>query len=84
MIAWYLYAVNGIAFAMYGIDKWKAIHGRWRIPEAELLTIAMIGGAAGAMLAMLLFRHKTQKPRFRYGIPFLLLAEILIGFYLRV
>ena len=55
-----LIAVNLLAFALYGIDKWKARHNRWRIPESTLLLFAACGGSVGALLGMYLFRHKTR------------------------
>ena len=48
----YLVFVNIAAFGMYGIDKQKAIRKQWRIPEAQLLAVAAIGGSAGALLAL--------------------------------
>lgn len=49
-----------IAFALYGADKVRAKHGAWRVPEKMLLGLGFLGGAPGALLAMQLFRHKTQ------------------------
>lgn len=78
LIVYYLIVMNLIAFLMYGLDKWKAIHHRWRIPEAELLCIALVGGALGAYGAMLLFRHKTRHLYFAVGVPVMLLAWALL------
>ena len=49
-----------ITFFMYGIDKFKAQRGKWRISEKALLVSSFIGGAVGGFLAMQLFRHKTK------------------------
>lgn len=49
-----------ITFFMYGIDKFKAQRGKWRISEKALLISSFIGGAVGGFLAMQLFRHKTK------------------------
>ena len=49
-----------ITFFMYGIDKFKAQRGKWRISEKALLISSFIGGAVGGLLAMQLFRHKTK------------------------
>ena len=57
----YLVFVNIAAFGMYGIDKQKAIRKQWRIPEAQLLAVAAIGGSAGALLGMQYFHHKIRK-----------------------
>ncbi len=77
LIVYYLIIVNLTAFLMYGLDKWKAIHKRWRIPEAELLCIALVGGAFGAYGAMLAFRHKTRHPQFSVGVPIMMLLWAL-------
>ena len=64
-----LIAINVIAFAVYGLDKKRAIHDEWRIPEATLLTLAAAFGSVGALFGMYTFRHKTRKPKFAYGVP---------------
>ena len=60
MFYYYLIAVNILAFALMGIDKYKAQHHLWRIPEKTLFLSAIIGGSAGAIFGMNLFRHKTK------------------------
>ena len=52
MLVVYLVLVNIAAFGMYGMDKRKAIRKQWRIPEAQLLAVAVIGGSAAALLGM--------------------------------
>ena len=49
-----------ITFFMYGVDKFKAQRGKWRISEKALLVSSFIGGSVGGFLAMQLFRHKTK------------------------
>ena len=79
-LLYYLIAVNVVTFLVYGIDKWKAKHGSWRISEAALLLLAIIGGSIGALLGMKVWHHKTQHKKFKYGLPLILLAQIaLIG-----
>ncbi|MCD7733055.1 MAG: DUF1294 domain-containing protein [Oscillospiraceae bacterium] len=56
----YLLLMSLVVFVMYGIDKRRAKRGEWRISEKALLTLGVIGGAAGALLGMHLFRHKTK------------------------
>jgi uncharacterized membrane protein YsdA (DUF1294 family) len=72
----YLAVVNVLAFFLFGIDKYKAKHDRWRIKEATLIGIAVIGGSAGAWLGMRVWHHKTQHNQFKYGIPFIMLMQI--------
>lgn len=76
MLLKYLLVINVLTFAVYGVDKWKARHGRWRVPEATLLGLAALGGSVGAWLAMQLFRHKTQKKKFRYGVPAIFVLQL--------
>ena len=62
----------------FGIDKSKARRGKWRIPEKTLLITAAIGGSVGAWIGMQVFRHKTQHAQFKYGIPTIIIAQVLI------
>ena len=77
MLIYYLLAVNVLTFIVYGVDKWKARRGHWRVPEASLLGLAALGGSVGAWLAMQLLRHKTQKKKFRYGVPALFVLQVV-------
>ncbi|MFI3209137.1 MAG: DUF1294 domain-containing protein [Eubacteriales bacterium] len=74
----YLVIVNVIAFAMYGIDKRKAIKHQYRIPEKQLILIAVLGGSVGAYVGMKTFRHKTKHVKFTLGVPAILIAQVLI------
>ncbi len=78
----YLVAINVVTFFVYGIDKWKARHKRWRVSEAALLMLAVLGGSVGAWLGMYVWRHKTQHKKFKYGVPLILLAQIVILYYI--
>ena len=77
MIMIYLIIINVLAFVMYGIDKRKAVKGRWRISEAALLAVAALGGSLGSLLAMELFRHKTKHKKFTIGVRLLLVLHII-------
>ena len=76
-----LLGVNLLAFALYGIDKGKAKRGAWRIRESTLLLAALLGGSAGALLGMELFRHKTKHWKFKILVPLFLTLHIGIGVY---
>lgn len=69
LIAIYLLVVNLIAFALYGIDKRRAIKHQFRIPERTLLWMARIGGGVGSWLGIKIFHHKTKHARFRIAVP---------------
>lgn len=72
----YLAAMNGITFFMYGVDKWKAKRSKWRVSEAALVWMAVLGGSVGAWLGMKAWHHKTQHKKFKYGLPLILLMQI--------
>ena len=77
-IAGYFAALNILGLALMGIDKWKARKGAFRIPEATLFIIAIIGGSIGSILGMYLFRHKTRHWYFLYGMPVILALQIIL------
>ena len=77
-LLYYLIVINILTFAVYGIDKRKAKQGSWRISEATLLMLAVIGGTIGALLGMQVWRHKTMHLKFKYGLPLILLAQIAL------
>lgn len=72
-----LVVINLLTFLVYGIDKWRAIHGRWRISEATLLLLAILGGSIGALLGMQIWHHKTHHKKFKYGVPLILIIQII-------
>lgn len=74
----YLAVVNIVGFVMMGVDKKRAIRGAWRISEASLFLTALIGGSLGCILGMRKFRHKTRHWYFKYGMPAILILQILI------
>ena len=73
--------LSALAFLLYGWDKAMAKLHRRRVPEAALLSCALLGGSAGALLGMALFHHKIRKPPFRYGVPLTLAAHAALLFY---
>ena len=78
-LLWYLAAVNLVIFTVYGVDKAKARRGAWRVPEKTLFLLPLLGGSVGALLGMLVFRHKTKHWYFVWGIPLILLAQIALA-----
>ena len=82
IILGYLLAVNITSFLSYGIDKYKAKKGQWRISEATLLTMAAIGGSIGAWVGMRIWHHKTMHKKFKYGIPVIIIMQIALVTYL--
>ena len=82
MLCLYLSAVNIVTFAVYGIDKYKAKKGAWRIPEKVLFLLPVIGGSVGALSGMYIFRHKTKHWYFKLGIPAILLCQAALVIWL--
>lgn len=78
----YLAVINLTTFGVYGIDKLKAKKQWWRIPEATLLGLAVVGGSIGAMVGMRMWHHKTLHKKFKYGIPAIILIQIAAAAYL--
>ena len=83
-LAYYLHAINADAYIVYGIDKYKAKAAKWRIPEATLLLLAVVGGSVGAWMGMKVWHHKTMHKKFKYGIPAILLIQIALMAYLHM
>jgi uncharacterized membrane protein YsdA (DUF1294 family) len=68
---------------MYGVDKWKAKKSKWRISEATLIMMAVLGGSLGAWSGMKVWHHKTLHKKFRYGVPAIIIVQLaLIGYIL--
>ena len=74
----YLLSIIAVTFIVYGIDKYKAKKAKWRISEATLLLLAVLGGSVGAWVGMKVWHHKTMHKKFKYGIPAILLIQIAL------
>ncbi|MBE6923020.1 MAG: DUF1294 domain-containing protein [Ruminococcaceae bacterium] len=77
----YLLIINALGFLLMLIDKWKARHHRWRIPEATLMGVAALGGSVGSLVGMYTVRHKTKHIKFTVGIPVILVVQIFAAVY---
>lgn len=71
-----------LTFFAYGVDKHKAIKHKRRIPEKTLITLGLCLGSVGAILGMVLFRHKTNKLKFKLFNSVFLILHLLLGFYI--
>ena len=65
-----------VTFVTYARDKHKARKNKWRTPEGTLIMLAFIGGAIGALISMLICRHKIRKPKFFLTVPLLALIQL--------
>lgn len=78
----YLLFINIAGILSMAIDKNKAVHQKYRIPEKQLFAIAILGGSIGSYAGMLLFRHKTRHKSFTIGIPAIILCQALLLYYI--
>ena len=82
IITVYLIVINLIGFVVMGVDKKRAERKAWCISEASLFAVALLGGALGCTLGMKHFRHKTKHWYFKYGMPAILAAQVLVAILL--
>ncbi|WP_339147204.1 MULTISPECIES: DUF1294 domain-containing protein [unclassified Sutcliffiella] len=81
----YFIFINIVGFIIMKVDKQRAIDHRWRVPELHLWGIALLGGALGTWMGMRTYRHKTKRPLFRFGLPFVTFLYVgLLGYFLLV
>ncbi|HEX7741043.1 MAG TPA: DUF1294 domain-containing protein [Sphingobium sp.] len=73
----FLAAINIWTIVRFWQDKARAIAGARRIPEADLLRLAIMGGSPGAFIARQIFRHKTRKEPF--STQLMLIAVVQVG-----
>lgn len=80
VLIFYILVINAAAFLAMGIDKKRSTkRHKWRISEAAFFVLALFGGAVGCICGMYLFHHKTMKPAFQYGMPAILIVQILVS-----
>lgn len=84
--SFYLLMLNIAAFILMSIDKNRAKKNEWRIKELTFMILALLGGAVGTLLGMVIFHHKQNKKKFYLGIPLFYIinkaASIIIYHYL--
>lgn len=77
----YLIVMNAAAFLVMLADKNRAKKKLWRVPEAVLFILALLGGSLGIWAGMYLGRHKTRHIKFVIVIPLILVLQIVIGMF---
>ena len=82
VIVIYLLVINVVVFIVYGIDKYKAKHDKWRIPEAALLLLAAIGGSIGVWCGLKVWHHKTMHKKFKYGVPVIFILQVVLAIWI--
>ena len=78
----YLLIINALGFILMLVDKYKAKKNLWRIPEATLFSVALVGGSPGILCGMYTVRHKTKHPSFTMGIPVILAIQLVLAIVL--
>lgn len=73
----YIILINLVSLLLMKTDKNRARQRKWRIPEASLWFVSIIGGSLGTWIGMFLFRHKTKHLSFRIGLPLLIIIQVL-------
>ncbi|SEW10150.1 Uncharacterized membrane protein YsdA, DUF1294 family [Chryseobacterium wanjuense] len=81
MMFYLLLITNLITFATFAIDKWKAVKHKRRISELFLLTLTFLGGTVGAVLAMLIFKHKISKKSFLLKFVLIVSIQLIIIYF---
>lgn len=82
LLYWCL-ALSLLDFALMGADKGRAKKGKWRVPEKWFFLLALLGGSPGAILGMYTFHHKTRHWYFQWGLPLILLLQLLALWHFR-
>ena len=78
MLLPYLLLMNAIGLLLMHSDKQRAKKKSWRISEATLIGLTLLGGSVGILFGMQFFRHKTRKPMFYAGVPFVMMIQFLL------
>lgn len=74
----YLVLINIIGFILTGLDKYWAVHHKWRLAEKKLLLLAVFGAGLGIFIGCLVFNHKIRNRTFMLGIPAILVTEVVL------
>ena len=75
----YLILISLLGFILMGLDKYKAKREKWRIQEFTLMLIGFLGGSAGVLIGMIVFKHKINKKKFYLGIPLIYIFNIIVN-----
>ena len=76
--------VNAVTLLYFWLDKIRAQAGEWRVPESNLLFLALIGGSPAAFFGRRVLRHKTRKEPFSTQLQLIAAIQVgaLVGFAL--
>ncbi|MGI6485408.1 MAG: DUF1294 domain-containing protein [Tepidanaerobacteraceae bacterium] len=74
--------LNLVGFLLIGLDKYKSKRNKWRIKEITFFIFAALGGSVGVLAGMYFFRHKTKHPSFVFGLPLIIVLQLILIIYL--
>lgn len=77
-MVYYFIIINIISFIIFGIDKKRSINKKYRISEAFLFLLSLIGGCFGSLFGMFYYHHKNRRLKFLIGIPIIALIWVLL------
>jgi len=75
---YFLVVSNILTFIVFGVDKWYAKKYKRRVSELFLLSLTFLGGTFGALLSMMIFRHKTSKKSFILKLLIVIFVQLII------
>ncbi|MGL6173383.1 MAG: DUF1294 domain-containing protein [Cellulosilyticaceae bacterium] len=78
----YLVLINLIGLYIMKCDKKRAVKKKYRIPEKRLFLVAILGGSLGTTIGMNKYRHKTKHWYFKWGMPIILILQVLLALYI--
>ncbi len=81
MLSGYLFILNLAGLLAMGVDKYRAKRHAWRIPEANLFLVSLLGGSIGTWAGMYLFRHKIKHRRFVILMPLICIVHVFLAVY---
>ncbi len=79
---YYFIFINVLSVLITSYDKFAAKNGLFRIPEKTLWLLSIIGGALCMFITMHLIRHKTLHRKFMFGIPAVIVLQLVIFFFI--
>lgn len=78
----YLVLINLVGLYIMKSDKKRAVKKKYRIPEKRLFLVAILGGSLGTTIGMNRYRHKTKHWYFKWGMPTILILQVLLVLYM--
>jgi uncharacterized membrane protein YsdA (DUF1294 family) len=77
-LAAYIVFMNVWAFSLFARDKHSAKRKQRRISESKLMKVCFFGGAAGGLIGMNVFRHKTLHKKFTVGVMLMFIVQLIL------